>query len=100
MAGTEDDQKEEFICWAGYVRIIAIEVEKKVDFHRNAPHEIEYSSNIKITEQFSHIKYLGFHIKYEYKKNVYKKLTRYGNICTVISSLLKNKTRKETKIKC
>lgn len=50
-------------------------------------------------EQISHFEYLGCNISYEVDHDIENKINKFQRICGTINRTLRNKTRKDTKIK-
>lgn len=53
----------------------------------------------QVLEQVSHFKYLGCDISYQESNDRDDKVTQFRHICDMIHKSLRNKTRKETRLK-
>ena len=53
----------------------------------------------KVLEQISNFNYLGCDISFDVDKDIQNKVNRFQHICGTINRTLKNKTRRETKLK-
>ena len=78
---------------------IAITKTKTMTFKGLEPVRTKIVIENKCIEQISQFDYLGNSVSYDRDYDVDKKLQKFQRICGTISRTLKNKTRRETKIK-
>lgn len=84
---------------ADYGFKVSIEKTKTMAFKGKYPVRTKIVIEGKILEQVKHFKYLGCYVSYEKEIDLDEKLNRFRSICGTIHRNLKNKTRKETRVK-
>ena len=86
------------ICGTYNFKISAMKT-KVMAFLGKDPVRSKIVLNDKPIEQVSHFRYLGCDISYEPDRDIEEKVNKFQMICGTINRTLKNRTRKDTKIK-
>ena len=103
IESTEDDLQRSIFTLQqiGFEYSVKISLKKTkiMAFKGKSPVRSKIVLDNKTLEQVSHFRYLGCDISYDRERDIDEKINRFQMICGTINRSLKDKVRKETKLK-